>query len=227
MTNSNRSRIESDINDVSSQTNIVAKRRVGRPQQSILFDGREKILDDLRRFMRERPFYNFQRKEIAEYAGVTPALVSYYFPERQDLVIEAASPIILDYSDRVSHALHSNTSTIDRAEKLISEFLKLGFYSGYTIDYFLMAVKIRNRRKYIALLEEQYTSINKFMEELALVGNRPTINASFLQSSIWGQCMYLSRQPHLQNPESEGELESLITELTMSVVDLLSNGLSI
>ena len=203
------------------------RRVVGRPKQSASPVGKAGLLEKMRQFMKEKTYYDFQRKDIAEFSNVTPATISYYFPEKQDFVIEAASPIILAYSDDVSRILHSEDPLLAKTERLVSKFIELGLRSGYTIDYFLVAIQARKRGGDIRLVAEHYAGIHKFMEELVSVGSRSSLNPSFLQSSIWAQCMYLSRQPHLQNAQRAESQEEIIQSLTADVINLLTNGISI
>lgn len=228
MSNSEQSHLlEGGETQSSAALVLTARRKIGSPGRSASRVGRDNIIVKMQQFMRQKVYYDFQRKEIAEFADVTPALISYYFPEKYDLVLEASSPAIMAYSDDVSKILHSRGSVPDRAKALIRKFLELGLESGYTIDYFLSAIQRRNKNGEVALVAEQYAAIHSFMEELAHFSDRPSINAGFLQSSIWGQCIYLSRQPHLQGSTGVANRATIIDELTLCVHDLLMQGLSI
>ena len=216
-----------DRHTLPSRSSPSEKRPVGRPQQSETLSGRAILLERMRQFMNERPCHNFQRKEVAEFANVSPALVSYYFPEKQDFVIEAASPLIVTYSDDVTRILETEVPLLVKTKKLVAKFIELGLRSGYTMDYFLVAIHSRKRDGEIALIAEQHAAINNFMEQLISAGRKSPLSPDFLQSSIWAQCTYLSRQPHLRAAISKESQEEVIKSLTANVLYLLTNGISI
>ena len=55
------------------------------------------MVEKMREIMKSKPKIDIQRREIAEFMGVTPALVGYYFPDKRSLIEEAASPLIDEY----------------------------------------------------------------------------------------------------------------------------------
>ncbi len=70
------------------------KRAQGRPSRGETEVGSQKIVEGMRAALRSLRKTNITRKDIAFYAGVTPALVTYYFPERDSLIESATVPII-------------------------------------------------------------------------------------------------------------------------------------
>ena len=56
--------------------------------------GPHKIVEGMQDALRALQSNIITRKDIARFAGVTPALVTYYFPERNTLVEAATAPIV-------------------------------------------------------------------------------------------------------------------------------------
>ncbi len=59
----------------------------------------------MRAALRARQNIHVTRKEIAQCAGVTPALVTYYFPEKDDLVEAVTIPIVTAMVEAVHNSL--------------------------------------------------------------------------------------------------------------------------
>ena len=70
---------------------VASQRSSGRPVSAERF-GREKIVSGFRALVREGRG-QIMRKDIAEYLGITPALVTYYFPVSSSLFKEAFNGI--------------------------------------------------------------------------------------------------------------------------------------
>ncbi len=68
------------------------KRAQGRPARGENEVGSHKIVEGMRNALRTTKTVNVTRKDIASFAGVTPALVTYYFPERNGLIEAATFP---------------------------------------------------------------------------------------------------------------------------------------
>ena len=116
--------------------------------------------------MRERPRADLQRNEIARYAGVTPALISYYFPDRSNLFEAAAHPVIESYVADVRSIIGSNRHLIDRLNDLIFLFVKFNYQEGHLLDFYLEHIERTSAKKNMQLLEEIYREMLTFFEEL-------------------------------------------------------------
>jgi len=73
---------------------MVQVRTQGRPVRGDAMAGRDWLIQKTRIAMKFKPRIDMQRREIAEFAGVTPALVSYYFPDKGGLFEAAAKPFL-------------------------------------------------------------------------------------------------------------------------------------
>ena len=89
----------------------------GRPIRGLDDIQRLRIVEASRSLLRLNASTDFTRTQLAAFAGVTPALISYYFPERADLIRAAVGPIVDGYRARLSHIVRSDLS---RSDKLIA-----------------------------------------------------------------------------------------------------------
>ena len=70
------------------------KRAQGRPARGENEVGVRKIVEGMRAALRALQSTKVTRKDVAGHAGVIPALVTYYFPERNDLIEAATLPVV-------------------------------------------------------------------------------------------------------------------------------------
>ena len=74
----------------------------GRPVSAERF-AREKIISGFRALVREGRG-QITRKDIAEYLGITPALVTFYFPDTSSLLMEAFDGIFDQWLSKIDEA---------------------------------------------------------------------------------------------------------------------------
>lgn len=199
--------------------------RTGRPPAGAQSGGRQAIVASMQRFMRSHPLATVQRLQIAEYAGVTPALISYYFPEKLDLMIEAASPLVSTYTDRVGRILGDGADLVDRFRAIGHEFIAFNVRSGHALDYYIDATMRRKRAGEILAMSRQYEDLFSFMRRLVDERAVRAIEPAFLHSSLWSQCKYLGRQPHVLGIEDGNEAEAAIRALSDETFRLFTRGL--
>ena len=199
--------------------------RIGRPSKSARPGGQQTIIASMQNFMRSRPLTNVQRLEIAEYAGVTPALISYYFPDKLDLIIVSASPLISTYMCRIRNILNDCSDIMEGFRSLAYEFIDFNFKSGYLLDYYLDATMRKKRSNEIADISAQYGDIILFMRRIVEGRAARVIDPAFLQSSLWAHCKYLGRQPHLLSIADQDEAEFAIRILSEETFKLFTKGI--
>ena len=208
-----------------SSTAMGDRVRIGRPSAGTQPGGQQTIIASMQRFMRSTPLTNVQRLQIAEYAGVTPALISYYFPDKLDLIIVSASPLISTYIDRVGDILNDCSDLMDRFRSLGHEFIDFNFKSGYALDYYIDATMRRKRSNEIAEMSRQYGDLFSFIKKVVEERAVRAIDPAFLHSSLWAQCKYLGRQPHLLNITDQDEAAFAVKKLSEETFKLFTKGL--
>lgn len=198
---------------------------IGRPLKSARPGGQQTIIASMQKFMRSRPLTNVQRLEIAEYAGVTPALISYYFPDKLDLIIVSASPLITTYTCRIRKILIECSDIMEGFQSLAYEFIDFNYKSGYLLDYYLDATMQRKGSKEIADVSAQYKDLIFFMRRVVERQTTRVVDPAFLQSSLWAHCKHLGRQPHLLNIADQDEADSAIRSLSEETFKLFTKGI--
>ena len=80
---------------------MIIKRNRGRPTDAGDLVGRSRIIDSARQYLREKGPIDVTRKAIAERAEITPALISYYFRDREELIRQCTVPLITAYNEKL------------------------------------------------------------------------------------------------------------------------------
>lgn len=171
-----------------------AARPQGRPPRGGREIGRDHLIESTRGAMRARPKLDIQRREIAEHAGVTPALVSYYFPDKAQLLEVAAQPVIEGYAADVRLVLRSRTRPEDKLKRLVSLFLAFNSEQGFILDHYLEVSAVKRRDVNVAMLAAVKAELSAFFEELIGLGIVRGDDPDFLSAALWGLCRYVGRR---------------------------------
>ena len=193
-------------------------RHAGRPVRDEEI-GRNVILEKTRLAMRERPRADLQRNEIARYAGVTPALISYYFPDRSHLFEAAAHPVIESYVADVRLIVGSGRRLIDRLNDLILLFVNFNYREGHLLDFYLEHIERTGNFDSTRLLEEVYGEMLTFFDELLQTKTIRGESAGIIQSILWGMCKHSARRSVVKAGASTAEIDDFIR----SKADVLSD----
>ena len=198
-------------------------RTAGRPVRDEEI-GRNVILEKTRLAMRERPRADLQRNEIARFAGVTPALISYYFPDRSHLFEAAAHPVIESYVADVRLIIGSNSPLIERLNDLIFLFVKFNYKEGHLLDFYLEHIEKTDSHENILLLEEIYKEMLAFFEELLKTKTIRGESAGVIQSMLWGMCKHTARRPVLEVDIDAATIDDLIRSKAEFLTDYFLHG---
>ncbi len=198
-------------------------RGVGRP---VKFDGvgQAVILERMRAALRERPRADLQRQELAKYARVTPALISYYFPDRSALFTAAAQPVIDKYIADLRAILGSNDLWVAQLRSLTSLLVHFNFREGYLIDFYLAHSKISGDLTASDRLNDIDEEIIDFFGKLPREQRLGGECAHMLQSTLWGMCKHVAyRLREKAEQEDQTGMLDLKAEL---ICDCFINGVS-
>ncbi len=198
------------------------QRTAGRPVRDEEI-GRTVILEKTRLAMRERPRADLQRNEIARFAGVTPALISYYFPDRSNLFEAAAYPVIESYVTDVRLIIGSDRPLIDRLRALILLFVRFNHTEGHLLDFYLEHIERTNSRNKM-LLENIYREMLSFFDELLKTNTIRGENAGVVQSMLWGMCKHTAKRPGADICKNAVALDELILSQAELLSDYFLNG---
>ena len=204
------------------EVEYVVARRQGRPSRGEREIGRDHLIESTRGAMRARPKIDIQRREIAEHAGVTPALVSYYFPDKALLLEVAAQPVIEAYAADVRFILRSRTKAEDRLHRLISLFLAFNTEQGFILDHYLEVSNAKRRDANVAMLIAIKEELIAFFEELIGLGIVKGNDQQFLPAALWGLCRYVGRGVDADVCQIDEDLRDSPKDLTRKVLALIS-----
>lgn len=194
----------------------------GRPPRGGREMGRDHLIESTRGAMRLRPKIDIQRREIAEHAGVTPALVSYYFPDKALLLEVAAQPVIDAYAADVRLILRSRTSLEDRLKRLISLFLAFNTEQGFILDHYLEVSYAKRRDSNVAKLTAVKMELSAFFAELITLGLVKGDDPQFLPAALWGLCRYVGRRGEADVFQIDDDLRSSPGDLARKVTTMIS-----
>ena len=192
---------------------MLEKRTQGRPARGMATVGPHKIVEGMQDALRALQSNIITRKDIARFAGVTPALVTYYFPERNTLVEAATAPIV----EKLATCIQGWVSKdIDQNFVLMNIIIEL--LSCYSKDIAIIELYVSYRRSIDQQrssdgLEEISSSITEFFDRWFACSRFSSCtqhghDSSFMTNALLGICRavaykQLSRDC-LSSPQEEG-----------------------
>ena len=106
----------------------------GRPTRGSNEAGLRRIVNAMRDALRARQNIHVTRKEVAQYAGVTPALITYYFQEKDSLIEAAAVPIVVTMVEAVESYLRGGKEPRDKLRHVVEILLESYARDAVIID---------------------------------------------------------------------------------------------
>lgn len=185
------------------------------------------MIEKMREIMKSKPKIDIQRREIAEFMGVTPALVGYYFPDKRSLIEEAADPLIDEYIAQIKGRMAAANDPLETLRQLVYIFIKFNQESGYLLDFYLEHVATRRNHSSAPKLREVSEEMNGFFSSLMRAGLIRGGDPRIVQSAVWGMCRYIGHQQNTGETPPQGrngDMGSLKT-LADSIFDLIVNGI--
>ena len=186
----------------------LTKRVQGRPARGENEVGVQRIVEGMRAALRAAQNTTVSRKDVAGHAGVTPALVTYYFPERTDLIEAATLPVVSALVDRTRSCFEHEGSARQRLCQVIEALL-----DAYTRDAAVIALYSHHRASTPEtslpdLLKDFHTLVEAFFEAWLIEHPGSVYDAAFLRKAMVGACRNLAPRriepPDLCNPNDLG-----------------------
>ena len=200
-------------------------RSQGRPPRGDGEVGRARLLEKTREAMRNKPKIDMERREIAQIAGVTPALVSYYFPDKWQLFRAAAKPVVDAYMSDVREVLRTDATPAHKVRALVRIFLVFNFEQGYLLDFYLERRDGGNQEDFVHL-NDVHAELIAFFGHLLDKGLVRGSDPAFIQSALWGLCKYVARQPPFDGKGDGVDVRHLLHLRSDMICDLFLNGLA-
>ena len=158
-------------------------RQPGRPTTTERF-GREKIIDGFRIMARQGSRETISRKDLAAFLGITPALISYYFPERDSLLFEAMEGMFAYWHEQLANVAEKECENeTERLAEAIDLLLAFFLAEGHAEDLYDSLVHqnvIRGATR--NSMEEMLTKI--------VMQTCNTARAELVAKLIWGACRH-------------------------------------
>ena len=118
-------------------------RRPGRPPQAEGVQGRELLLRAARELMIGKGFPRVTVREVAQRAGVGPALVNYYFGGKSDLFAAIIEQVVLEARERIEQATQRSGPVKERIHRFVQEIV-----AAMTADPYLARLLVEQVRDF-------------------------------------------------------------------------------
>ena len=172
-----------------------AHRRKGRPVRTSDEQGRERILSATLKYLQNRVQTEVVRQDIATVAGVTPALVTYYFESKSELLLAATAPVLRSAIDAVRDVIAAQLSYRDRLNKLISLFIRFSAKNSRILEAFIQASLQADDRDNQGLVLSAFNDMQSFFVRGAQAGEWRSFDPTFFIFAVWGMCKFVGEPP--------------------------------
>lgn len=156
--------------------------------------GSERIVIGMREAIRHTRSSHLSRKEIADFAGVTPPLVTYYFADRNALLEAATLPVVKRFAEEVRGCL-TRTAPFEKVLwDIIELILDFRAREGSVLDAYA-----RLRTHTTSQKANPLTAVDNMLKQFFENWLKGRIDvlclAELSQVSLVSMCKYLSRKP--------------------------------
>lgn len=203
---------------------VTKKRGQGRPSDNAV--GRDTVLNKAMELVQELPPARVTISLIAREAGVDPALIRYYFGDREKLLLAVVDKMLADVPPDVDHdaeptelleARIRNTARFTRSTKHVHRLM---------VDELADAKSADVRRQQG---EMNMRAVNAFAGLLARDGGTTLrdVNPLFLHVALVGLFdFFVSARPVVRNLVPDGtDMDALGDDFEDFIVDLMLNGI--
>lgn len=170
---------------------------------------------------------DISRQEIAKSAGVTAALVSYYFPDKSSLIGAATKPILEGYIDEVNSIITSAQDHVQRLKQLVALFIRFSATDAGILNVFLDHISDLEDEQHKSLLLAALDQLTGFFQDGAKAGAWRAMDATFVLFALWGMCKMVAEAPVLpiRMFSDETSPERILLKQADCVAELLINGI--
>ena len=147
----------------------------------------------MRLALRTRNSVHVKRKDIAQYAGVTPALITYYFPEKDDLIEAVTLPVVDALVDGVDQCLKGLGSPRENLLKAVGLLIEYYARDAIIIELFV-SYRASKADKIPDLLQKMEAAFTTFFEHWLQQNRDSVYDAVYLQKAAIGMCKIVARR---------------------------------
>ncbi len=169
-------------------------RRPGRPPEAEGVHGRESLLRAARELMLEKGFPRVTVREVAERAGVGPALVNYYFGGKSELFAAIIEQVAREAGERLEQAVHRSGPVEERIRSFVRELVGAMAADPYLprllVEQVLFADDEVIDRFARELAAPNLATIRGLLTEGMASGELREVDPTFIVPSLLGACIY-------------------------------------
>lgn len=206
---------------------MTTRRAQGRPIRGNDDVGRHKLLEGARAFIRARPGFNISRQELAKAAGVTPALVSYYFPDKVTLLEAAITPVLEEHIGRLRSILSSDRDHSAKLAEVVDVFLTFSRSENGILDVYLAYMNEFHDPRLVQSIMVAFGELTSFFQRGSQARIWKDVDPMFLLFATWGICKIVAESPALPVRLFAAEVpeDEIRRKQTTLVLDLIVNGI--
>jgi TetR/AcrR family transcriptional regulator len=164
--------------------------------------GKEALVAAAREALKRKPPGEITLHEIAQIAGVDPALIRYYFGQLSDLFAEAATEITRELRGRLAALIAQKGSARESLQRRILVYLDIFRTNPNYHRLIIESVHLSdnpNRETVLRLLRQSLEELEDLVREGASSGELKAVDARFLQLAIAAMCeFFFSARPIFQ-----------------------------
>lgn len=210
------------------------RRRQGRPPKGNGLGGREHIIEATKELLKTRSPAALTRREIARAAGVTPALIRYYFGHKNSLY----SAVILDITGQIISTLEQlaidEGPVRERLRAYVKAFLRIlsenPNFHQLIMETIIFGETKEARQKRSEITHRMVDDLARLAEAGRRTGELSTLDPRLLHVLIIGACEFfvVGAHPILSEVFTARELKSKAVQDRYGdfLADLLAYGLA-
>ena len=167
----------------------MTKRTQGRPPRDSGINGREKLIEATRTYLRSNRKINLTRSEIAHGCGVTPALISYYFKDKRSLLDAVTKPLIAFYRAKLTEILEGGRPTSVQLRQVVRLFVELNRDNPFLVDYMLRELATEGLSDADRqALDQFHEAISQLVRSMMASGMWRQSDPTLAELALWGMC---------------------------------------
>ncbi len=155
--------------------------------------GKEALVAAARDALKRKPPGEITLHEVAQIAGVDPALIRYYFGQLRDLFTEAATEITRELRGRLGSLIAEKGTIRDQVRRRIRVYLEIFRENPHYHRLIVEAVHLTdnpNRQMVLRLLRQSLEELQDLVREGAEREELKPLDARFLQLAIAAMCEF-------------------------------------